>query len=387
VDEVEGPRGEWWELDPTVAHLNHGAFGAVPRTVLAEQRRWHEAVERNPTEFYWRTLPREMNAVRRQVAAFVGADPGRCVLLPNVTSGIGLVLASVMLAKGDEVLLTDDTYPGVRAAAEAACARVGAKVVTAALPADDLSSAAIERAVLECVTGRTRLAIIDHITSPTAVLVDVIRLTAALKASGVCVAIDGAHAPGSIPLNVDVIGADFYTGNFHKWCCAPRGSAFLAVGEGHQAEVIRGVVGSRAMEGYPTGLEWRGTTDYSAILSTPAALTFLQQLGWDDVQAQNRAMVTRGAELVATALHAQPPPRALVPMVSMPLETNDADAVHRLREELATRRIEVTLVVCRRQGYLRISSHLYSQLDDFTRLAGALTELLPGRRDGPLTKS
>jgi isopenicillin-N epimerase len=208
--------------------------------------------------------------------------------------------------------------------------------------------------------------------------VNVAALTSALQVRGVCVAVDGAHAPGSIPLDMDSIGADFYTGNFHKWCCAPRGAGFLAVGSGRVDDLVPGVVGSRADEGFPTGFEWSGARDYSAILSVPAALRLFQELGWSDVQARNRAMVTRGGELLRAALHAEHAPGAELPMAVVPLPGSaDPQAVRRLREEMAARGIEVAMVVCRGRGHVRLSCHLYNHLKDFERLARALEEVVP----------
>jgi isopenicillin-N epimerase len=368
-----------WNLDPAVAHLNHGSFGAVPRAVLEEQRKWAAIVDSNPTAFFWRRFPEEMARVRRTAAAFVGAAPERCMLVPNVTTGFALIMSSVALAAGDQVLVTADTYPAVRAAAERACERSGATVIVAPLPADDLTPGTLERAFLAQVTDRTRLAIIDHITSPTAVLVDVTSLTRTLRARGVCVAIDGAHAPGNLNIDVDSIGADFYNGNFHKWCCAPRGSALLVVGREYNGRLGPAITGSRFEEGFPTGFEWWGTADYTAMLATPKAFELFERIGWSRVRGRNTALLNEGMRVVAAALGIPAPRDAVTPMTVVRLpDPIDSDATaHRLREDIAHRGVEVTIAGSRGAFYLRTSCHLYNDLADFNRLATALSELLP----------
>jgi isopenicillin-N epimerase len=367
-----------WNLDPAVAHLNHGSFGAVPRTVLEEQRRWAAIIESNPTAFFWRRYPEEMARVRLTAATFVRGDTERCVMVPNVTSGFALILSSVALAAGDQVLVTADTYPGVRAAAERACERAGAKLIVAPLPAHDLTPGTWETQLLAHVTDRTRLAIIDHITSPTAVVVDVTSLTGTLKGRGICVAVDGAHAPGSLSLDVDSIGADFYTGNFHKWCCAPRGSAFLVVGRDYDGALTPAITGSRADEGFPAGFEWRGTADYTAMLATPKAFELFEGIGWTRVQSRNTDLVNQGMRVVAAALRISAAQEARMPMTVVRLsDAIDSDATaHRLREDIARRGVEVTIAGSRGAFYLRTSCHLYNDLTDFERLATALNELL-----------
>lgn len=370
-----------WNLDPAVAHLNHGSFGAMPRAVIDEQRQWASIIESNPTAFFWRRFPEEMARVRRAAAAFVGAESERCVVLPNVTTGIEVILSSVALAAGDEVLVTADTYPGVRFAAEKACERAGATLIVAPLPPNDLTPGTLESRLVAHMTDRTRLAIIDHITSPTAIVVDVAALTKTLQGRGICVAIDGAHAPGSLSLDVNSIGADFYTGNFHKWCCAPRGSAVLVVGRNYHGHLVPAVTGSRADEGFPGAFEWWGTADYTAMVATPRALELFEGIGWPSVQGRNTALVNQGTHVVAEALGMPAPSDARIPMavVRLPVSIDNDAAARRLREDLARRGIEVAISGSRGAFYLRMSCHLYNGLADFERLATTLQELMPSR--------
>lgn len=374
------PRDLWW-LDDATVHLNHGSFGAVPCEVFAAQEYWRLAMERNPTDFFWRVLPERMDHVRQELAEFVGADPSRFVLMPNVTTAVAAILTSVHLSSGDEVLITDDVYPGVRAAVEQTCRQFEAAMVVAQLPPDDMTSGAYARALLQRVTKRTRLAIIEHITPLTAIHVDVSSLCTELHAAGVFVAIDGAHAPGAIDLDLRAISADYYAGNFHKWCCAARGSGFVEYGE-NAPPLSAAVVGSRAEEGLPSGLEWWGTTDYSALLATPSALTFLGRFGWQQVRDGNARLAIEGAKIVAAALGVPGPVESDVPMaiVTLPERLRHLDTGV-LRSILLDRRIEVTVAKARGIPLLRLSAHLYNSDSDYERLALALQEIKAG--EGP----
>jgi isopenicillin-N epimerase len=375
------PRAAWpapaklWSLDPSTLHLNHGSFGAVPRAALDAQARFRASMEANPTRFFWRELPAGMDEVHAETAAFVGADPQRFALMPNVSAAIAAVLATVRLGPDDEALISDDTYPGVRAAVEQACQSAGALTTVARLSSTEWSGEDYRRAVLEAVTPRTRLAVIDHVTAMSAVEVDVARLSDELHAAGVSVAVDGAHAPGALPVDVERTGADYYAGSFHKWCCAPRGAAFLAWGP--RADPPRAaVVGSLAAAGLPASLEWWGTGDYTAMLAVPTALRFLSEYQWPRLRFGNAHLVQAGARLVADALRSRPPGASRLPMAAVPLPEplQSADPVA-LRLVLLDHGVEVSVAPARGTLCLRISAHLYSSLDDFRRLVAVLDGL------------
>jgi isopenicillin-N epimerase len=246
-----------WTLAPDVLHLNHGSFGAVPKVVRAAQDRWRDIIDSNPTGCLSRRLAAELDVVRDAAGAFLDADPLGLVLLPNVTWGAAMVLASVPLERGDEVLITDDTYLGVRAAAADACARAGARLVQMSLPSGAFGDGtAVSQAIERGLTPRTKLAIVDHITSPTAAPIDPAPTVRRCHANGTAVLIDGAHAPGMLSLDVGQSGADFYAGSFHKWFSAPRGAAFLSVSPEWRGSMVSPVPGSESDQGFPIGLEW-----------------------------------------------------------------------------------------------------------------------------------
>ncbi len=325
-------------------------------------------------------LPEEFDAVRRAAAAFLRADPLGLVLTPNVTWSAAMVLASIPLEHGDEVLITDDTYQGVRAAAKDACSRTGARLVQASLPASDFGDGgAISEAIVRGLTPRTRLAIIDHITSPTATLLDPEPLVQLCHANGSAVLIDGAHAPGMLALDVAQSGADFYAGAFHKWCCAPRGAAFLSVSPQCRERMVSPVPGSESDQGFPTGLEWSGTNDYSALLATPAALDLLQTSGVDRLRERNAALLNEGAAVVARALGQEPPAATPLSMVTLELParmSTDVAGCRALRARVAKELgAEVVIAVARGRTVLRLSAQAYNREDDYRLLAAYLATI------------
>jgi isopenicillin-N epimerase len=365
-----------WALDPSVLHLNHGSYGAVPVLVRREQDRWRDIAQANPTGFYSRVLGDSLDTVRTRVAAFVRADPGGMLLQPNVTWAASTVVNTIPLALGDEVLITDDTYPAIRFAARDACVRTGARLVQASLSSASLGDGQVIVAALEQrLSTRTKLVIIDHITSATAALVETTGLVEQCREVGAAVFIDGAHGPGMLDLDVAAIGADFYAGNFHKWCCAPSGSAFLAVAPRWRERLRSCMPGSEANRGFPRSLEWWGTMDYSALLATPFALDLLGGM-IDGLQVRNATLANRGAAIVSRALDQLPPDPTPLSMVALRLplrQAQDDDSVRDLRRRIAADiGAEVMITVARGQPVLRLSAHAYNRVEDYETLAAYL---------------
>jgi isopenicillin-N epimerase len=277
-------------------------------------------------------------------------------------------------------LINDDTYVGVRAAAREACERSGARLIEAHIPVSDFGDGdAITRAIEQALTPRTKLAVIDHITSPTATLIDPSSTVQRCHANGTAVLIDGAHAPGMLALDVGHYGADFYAGVFHKWCCAPRGAGFLAVAPQWRGRMRSPVPGSESDEPFTTGLEWWGTTDYSGILSTPTALDLIQSVGVDRLRERNAALVNKGAAMVSQALEREPAAESPISMVTLELPSRmsmDANGCRELRARIARDiNAEVVIGIARGRTVLRLSAHAYNRENDYEQLATYLAAL------------
>jgi isopenicillin-N epimerase len=371
-----------WLLDPSVTFLNHGSFGACPRPVLDRQAHLREQMERQPVSFLWRRLPGLLAEARGRAAAFLGADPHGFAWVKNATTGVATVLAGIDLRAGDEVVVTDHAYPAVQNAVRRVCQANGAAVVLAAIPMPLQAPAEIVAGLMDRVTDRTRLVVVEQVTSPTGVLLPAAAVVASCRARGVPVLVDGAHAPGQVPVDLEAMGADLWTGNFHKWTCAPKGSAALIVSPEHRAWVHPLVASHGMGEGLHKEFDWIGTDDPTAYLSVPAALDFLEALGLDRVQRYDHDLAVYGQSVVAEALGTDPPVPdhrfASMALVALPdgVATTKDDA-DRLQSRLYERaRIEVPFVSWNGRGYLRLSGQVYNAPHDYDRLASALPPLV-----------
>jgi isopenicillin-N epimerase len=377
-----------FSLDPAVSHLNHGSFGAVPIPVQRAQQRLRDEIESNPMRFFTQGLMDRLAHTRRHLATFLGADPDGTALIGNATSGAAIVLQSIGLQPGDEVLCTDHGYGAVQFAVERECGRTGAsaRVVRVPVRASDEEVVAIIRGGLR--PGRTRLLIIDQITSPTAWLLPVAKIVSAARASGVPVLVDGAHAPGMLPEPVDSYGADFWVGNLHKWAYAPRGTAVLVVTPQWRERIQPLVISWEQQSGFPLKVEYQATLDYSPWLAAPVGLYTLRTLGLDRVRAHNAALAAYGQRVVGAALGLDPAelpdpggPGIAMRLIPLPagLATTMDDAVAlrlHIADKLAT---EVQIASWHGQGWLRLAAQVYNQSAEYDRLAHRLPALLTPR--------
>ena len=296
---MSGPLAKEFSLDPARVHLNHGSFGALPRAVRDYQNQVRRELEADPMYFFTVSYEERLYASLDELASFVNASADAMVLVPNATHGVNAVLQSLRFSPGDELLVTNHAYNACRQCLEAVAERDGAQVVVAELPFPPQNSEKILAAVLERVSAKTKICLLDHITSPTAVILPVRELTAALQSRDVLVLVDGAHAPGMICLDLAEIGADFYTANCHKWLCSPHGAAFLHVKPELQ-ERIHPVVTGHGRNSPRTDrsrfhleFHWTGTTDPTAWCSIGKTLDWLGGLmpgGIPAVQKRNHAM-------------------------------------------------------------------------------------------------
>ncbi|HUK62114.1 MAG TPA: aminotransferase class V-fold PLP-dependent enzyme, partial [Dongiaceae bacterium] len=264
-----------WPLDPGVVFLNHGSFGACPSAVLEHQSALRAELEAEPVRFLSRELDGRLDVARAALAKFLGADADELAFVTNATSGVNAVLRSRAWSAGDELLATDHTYRACRNALDYVAATSGACVVVAPLPFPLESPDEVVNAVMAKVTPRTRLALLDHVTSPTGLVLPLERMVTELSARGVETLVDGAHAPGMVPLDLTALGATYYSGNCHKWLCAPKGSAFLWIRRDRQTDVRPLTISHGATNVQPgrtrfrMEFDWTGTSDPTAWLTVP----------------------------------------------------------------------------------------------------------------------
>ena len=375
-----------FSLDPAVSYLNHGSFGAVPIGVQRAQQRLRDEIEANPLRFHASGLIDRIIHTRRHVAAFLGADPDGSALVPNTTTAVSLVLQSVKLASADEVLLTDHAYGAVVLAARRQCRRSGATTRTVALPlgASDAEIVARLRAALR--PGKTKLLIIDQVSSATATVFPVRQMVAAAREHDIPVLVDAAHVPGMLPVDVGAIGADFWVGNLHKWAFAPRGTALLAVAPAWRRRIEPLVVSWEQEEGFPLSVEYHGTVDYTPWLVAPSGLFTLRTLGWDAVRAHNTALAEYGQRVVGAALGVAPgdlpsgKPDLAMRIVPLPagLATTQPEA-QALRQHIADKlAVETAVNAWGGRGLLRLSAQVYNRAEEYHHFAERLPQLLAG---------
>ena len=340
------PGFDWrslWSLDPKITFLNHGSFGACPLAVLQKQRQLRDRLEQNPVRFFALELEPLLDQARQTLAEFLGAAAENLVFVPNATTGVNTVLRSLCLPHpdfaalqpGDELLTTTHEYNASRNALDFAAQASGATVVTAAVPFPIDSPEQAIAAVLSKISARTRLVLLDHVTSQTGLVFPLKPIIEELTAIGVEVLIDGAHAPGMVPLNLQDLGATYYTGNCHKWLCAPKGAAFLYV-QPDRRDRIRPLVIShgansprRDRDRFRLEFDWTGTADPSAYLVVPKAIQFMGSLltgGWTELMQQNRATALTIRQRLCKMLQVAPPcPDSMVgAMAVVPLPNGSA---------------------------------------------------------------
>ncbi len=391
---TQSPHARHWGLDPAITFLNHGSFGACPRPVLEAQRRWQDRMEREPVLFLYRELEGHLDRARRTLAEFLNADPGGIAFVTNATTGVNTVLQRLNLGPGDELLVTNQEYNASRNALEFAAGRAGATVAVTEIPFPLHDPQQVIDAVLAGVTGRTKLVLIDHVTSQTGMVLPTPEIVGLLRARGIDTLVDGAHAPGMLELDLDAIGAAYYTGNCHKWLCTPKGSAFLYVREDRR-ERIRPLVISHGANSprsdrsrFRIEHDWLGTVDPSPWLCIPHAIAFMGSLfadEWAGLRAHNRSLVLDGRRMVCDALGIEPPcPESMIgSLASIPLPDGSPGPpplyLDPMQVELFEQEhIELPFMAWPRppKRLLRISAQAYNDRTQYDKLADALRRRL-----------
>lgn len=379
---------ELFLIDPNVIFLNHGSFGACPREVFEEYQRWQREMERQPVEFLGRRLDHLLNDAREKLAAYLGAVADNLIFTPNASAGINIVARSLALEAGDEILTTNHEYGAMDALWAHVCNKAGATYRRQPIPLPLTSAHDFVEQLWAGVTPRTKLIFLSHITSPTALLFPIEPIIQRAREHGILTCIDGAHAPGHIPLALEALGADFYAGNCHKWLCAPKGAAFLVARPEHHAWLEPQVIswGEKAPERTLVNRhQWQGTRDVSPYLTLPAAIKFQETRHWGEVRTRchemARAMRGKLADLTGLEPIAPDSPDYFRQMVAAALPPQlDLEAVTALQQRLYNEyHIEVPMTVLDGHYFIRVSFQGYNTPAEAAALLAALHTLLPAR--------
>jgi isopenicillin-N epimerase len=369
-----------WDLDPDFLTVNHGSFGATPRCVIASQRAWQDRMERQPSRFMNTVYSGAIRDAADALGSFLNADGRDIVFVDNATSGCNAVLRSFQFHDNDEVMILSHAYGAVEKTVRFVTETAGARIIRAAVNFPDPTEDSLVAAVAAAITPKTRLAVIDHITSSSAIVMPVRRIVATCRAAGVRVLIDGAHAPGQVDLDLNAIGADWYVGNCHKWLCAPKGCAFLHATPGAQAGLHPGTISHGYGQGFLAEFDWTGTTDPARFLAVKDAIAFHHRLGGAALRDRNRVLAARGAELIAQRLNTQVGTRGQVAgaMATVRLPVEDPSPAHAqaIRQRLMEAGTDAPVHALDGGLWLRLSAFAYNELDDYARLAELVASVL-----------
>lgn len=380
---------EYFLLDPNVIFLNHGSFGACPAEVFEVYQEWQRELERQPVEFLGRRADGLLTEARQSLGDYLNVPPDDLVYITNATAGINIVARSLakMLKPGDEILTTNHEYGACNNTWDFICKSTGARYIHnhIALPLSEPESLIDD--LWAGVTERTKVIYISHITSPTALIFPIAEICKRARAEGILTVIDGAHAPGQIPLNLTAIGADFYTGNCHKWLCAPKGAAFLYARPEHHAMLDAHTISW----GYSEDTfflefdansqlvrrhQYQGTRDIAAYLSVPAAIDFQRKFNWDRVREECHLLAhetqNRLVELTGLAPIVEPSYFGQMVAAALP-DCDPGELKRRLYDDY---RVEVPIITWENHHYVRVSFQGYNTSEDADALVNALGKLL-----------
>ena len=370
-------------LDPEVAFLNHGSFGACPRPVFERYQAWQCELEREPVDFLDRRLPALLDDAREALADYVGCSADDLAFVQNATTGVNLAARSLPLGPDDEVLATDLEYGACDLAWEWVCRRAGARYVRAPIPLPLREPSEVADALFAHANERTRALYVSHVTSTTGLVLPLEEIIARARALDLVTIVDGAHAPAQVPVDLAALGADYYAGNAHKWLGAPKGAGFLHVQPEHQDRVDAAIVGWGYHEGstFSQRIEEQGTRDPAAWLTVPDAIRFQAERDWGDVRKRSRRLARDARLELCDHLGTEPlaPDSMIAQMAAVRLPRPAPGLSQRL---LTRHRVEIPLDLG--QTFLRLSVAGYTTRNDIERLLAALARELDaehGQRD------
>jgi isopenicillin-N epimerase len=373
-----------FSLDPNQTYLNHGGFGATPKSVLAEKKRILDEIEKNPVEFCSYRFRTAWHDVAEKIASRFALEPNSLAIVDNATDGVGAVLRALHLGADDEILTTSMTYGAVRIAARHIAEKQGVNTVSTQISFPDPDPGQCIEAIASAITPRTRIAILDHITSATALVMPLKEMIAVCRERGVPVLVDGAHAPGQIALDIRNLQADWYVGNLHKWYFVPRGCGFLWAAAGRRNALMPNVLSWDSNQPFPSNFAWTGTRDPSNWLAVPAAFEFMDSFGEHAVREHNHKLIQDAVAVLADSWHfrVSTPEVMTAAMTLVPAP----DRLPYPATEDGRRLLEIDLkekhriVVSAAFGHedrtwLRITAQMYNTIEDYRKLAGAVLAL------------
>jgi isopenicillin-N epimerase len=360
-------------LDPEVAFLNHGSFGACPRPVFERYQAWQRELEHEPVDFLARRLPDLLAGARATLAAYLGCRPADLAFVQNATTGVNIAARSLALRPGDEVLATDLEYAACDLAWEWACRRAGARYVRSPIHLPIRDSDELVDDLFAAASDRTRAVFVSHVTSTTGLVLPVEEILGRARALELTTIVDGAHAPGQLSLDLAALGADLYSGNLHKWLSAPKGAGFLHVRPEHHDRVDGPIVSWGYVEGgtFIDRIEQQGTRDPAAWLTVPDAIRFQAERDWDDVRDRSRRLAREARRDLCHLLGTEPlaPDTMVAQMAAVRLPHPDDDLSERL---FARHRVEIPI----EGDLLRLSVAVYTTREEIDRLLAALVREL-----------
>jgi len=371
-----------WSLDPNFHHLNHGSFGAVPIKVQHEQQRWHEIVQRNPVQFYARDAMREVANARAVIAKFLGQEPDQISLIRNTTEGASTTMRGFPFKQDDEVIVLDHEYGAVTYAVQRAVTAAGAKLVEVAIPRL-ASDATVVQLIEQAFTKKTRMLVVDHITSATARTFPVQTLSDLCRSRGIAITIDASHVPGNIDVDLNKLDPDFWFGNLHKWVATPIGVGVFKIAERWQSQIRPLIVSWQDEEEYPLPWDMLGTVDLTAWLSAPTAIKFFEDIGWERVRKANIDRMRYGRDLVmnelgigSEELREEDLPLGVIPLHKMQGGREGCHALQRKFSEVYKIEVPITTYGNSTEYFMRISGQLYNEPSDYEALVAPIrTEL------------
>jgi len=374
-----------YSLDPAITFLNHGSFGSCPKPVLAYQRQWQDRIEARPIEMLGRRSDEMLSDAKAVLGPFLGVKKNDFAFVTNATDAANAILRSLTFKPGDELLTTSHVYGAIRKTLRYVADRCGAHVIEVNVQAPLAGPRDVVSAIEAQLTDRTKFVVVDHVTSPTALVYPVKEIAKLCTSRGIDILIDGAHAPGMLDLDIASIGATYYIGNLHKWVCAPKGAGFIWVAPSHQADIHPTVISHHYTEGFAEEFSWQGTRDFSPWLAAAEAIRFIGQFGWPRVREHNHALAT-WAQQRLTSMWQVPATSPmdgsmLGSMVTIQLPAQDVIKRVKTFDRFAAllydnHNIEVPIIDWADRWWVRCSCQVYNTPAEYEKLGNAVLDII-----------